>query len=89
MALDAGAGAETPAASAPSSAAGTVNTNGDGDGAKEIDGSGRAGGHSRERFGEKGGTQGFRIRPTLYHVRIIVGESPAPLKLLCSPAREL
>lgn len=89
MALDASAGAETPPASAPLSVAGTVNTDGDGDGAKEIDGSGRFGRHSCERYGENGGTQEFRIRPTLYQVRTNVGASPAPINLFCLPALEL
>lgn len=89
MAIDVGAGAKTPVALAPPSVAGTGNTDDDGDGAKEIDGTGSVTWYSREQDGENGGNQGLRIRPTLYHVRIAITDSPGSCKGLSAPVLEL
>lgn len=79
MALEVGADDKTRVALASFSIAGTGNAHGDGAGtsAEENDGSDSVGWRSREWLGESGGTQGLRIRPTLYHVRIVVNASPA------------
>ena len=79
MAREVSAGAKTPAAALKYlSVTGIGNTGGDdgdgrdGGGADDDSDSVGVGRHSRDWIRGDGATQGLRVHPTLYHVRIII-----------------